>query len=801
MGWMPMNNTKSNKTIAVGAGIVFSLALSACGGGSSSGGPQPIPIAPITPTPAPTPPPSPPPPPSAPASSFNTAEYRRSSGPEFHNAVTAYQTGATGQGVTVGVIDSGIDPASHEFTGRISSQSFDATGAGRLLADEDGHGTSVARVIAAAKDDRDTHGIAYNATILALRADTAGSCTTPKAGETEANCGFSDRSIANGINRATDAGARVINISLGGAGGSGSQLLGAVDRATKAGIIIVISAGNEGNDDEPKYDPLNPSPFSQSLLAAGNGLVIISTSVDAQSVISDFSNKAGVSRNSVLSALGSKICCEYKDDTINRFTENGQNFVRVSNGTSFSAPQISGAAALLAQAFPNLTGAQIVNLLLTTARDVGAVGTDEIYGRGILDIARAFAPQGTTKLAGSAVAVPLDMGAGTTSAPMGDAGRLGQAVGAVILDEYSRAYDINLAYGIQASAPQQRLAPALAHGGRGVRIAMGPANLAFSISDNSGSAGNFSALDLAPDTMRASRVLASRVAIALSKNTRFSLGIRQAAAGQIASLQDRQSDTFIAASDPSMDSGLVHKPGMSLVLRQTVAGTGISGSAETGTALIYQQPSGYSARNIYDRYRYDGLAISADRSFGPLQLTAGVNWLGERKTVLGALFAGSFGQNGAQSLFANANIQTQFSGDWQASASWRQGWTWANRSAIIANGSLLKSNAFSFDVTKKNMLLPNDKMALRVAQPLRVTNGGIALNLPVAYDYSTQSATQGLRRLNLAPKGQEIVSELSWMLPLDSGTLSTNLYWRQEPGHFQNAPDDIGIAFRFSLGF
>lgn len=796
-----MNTIKSSNAVAVGAAIVFSLTLSACGGGggSGSGGPQPIPIAPIAPTPAPTP--TPVPTPSVPASSFNTAEYRRSDGPEFHNAVTAYQTGATGQGITVGVIDTGIDPSSHEFTGRISSQSFDATGAGRPVGDEDGHGTSVARVIAAAKDDRDTHGIAYNATILALRTDTAGSCTTPKSGEAEANCAFSDRSITNGVNRAREAGARVINISLGSPGGGSSTLLSAIDRATKAGIIIVISAGNEGNDDAPKFDPLNPSPFSQSLLAAGNGLVIISASVDDKGVISDFSNKAGASRNSVLSALGSQICCEYKDDTINRFVENGQTFVRVSNGTSFSAPQISGAAALLAQAFPNLTGAQIVNLLLTTARDAGATGTDDIYGRGILDIARAFAPQGTTKLAGSSVAVPLDGGAGSTSAPMGDAGRFGQSVNAVILDEYSRAYDIDLGYGIQSSAPQPRLGPALAHGGRGVHIAVGAARLAFSISDNAGDTANFGALDLAPDTMRASRVLAGRVAIALSKNTQFSLGIRQSAAAQIASLQHKQGDTFIAASDPSVDSGLVQKPGMSFALRQSVAGFGVLGSAETGGALIYQQASDYFARNTTEEFRYDGLAISADRRFGPLQLTAGVSWLGERKTVLGALFAGSFGQNGAQSLFANGSIQTQFSGDWQARASWRQGWTWANRSAIITNGSLLKSSVFSFDVTKKNTLLPNDQMAFRIAQPLRVTNGGIALNLPVAYDYSTQSATPGIRRLNLAPKGQEIVSELSWMVPWYSGAVSTNLYWRQEPGHFQNAPDDIGIAFRLNLAF
>jgi len=331
----------------------------------------------------------------------------------LHNAIVAYRAGATGQGFIVGVIDSGIDPGSHEFAGRIHSQSGDVTGAGRPLGDDDGHGTVVTRVIAAAKDDRDTHGIAFNATILALRADQSGSCTAAAPGEDEASCSFFDSAIATGVNRAVDNGARVINISLGGANGANSLLRSAINRATAAGIVVVVSAGNEGNDTSPAFDPNNPSPFAQALVANGNGLVIIATSVDDQGVISDFSNRAGASQNTVLSALGEGVCCEYQNDTIYRFQQNGQTFVRVFNGTSFSAPQIAGAAALLAQAFPNLTGQQIVNLLLTSARDAGAAGTDAIYGRGILDIARAFAPAGTTSLAGTTRVVPLAGTGGT----------------------------------------------------------------------------------------------------------------------------------------------------------------------------------------------------------------------------------------------------------------------------------------------------------------------------------------------------------------------------------------------------
>jgi hypothetical protein len=250
-----------------------------------------------------------------------------------------------------------------------------------------------------------------------------------------------------------------------------------------------------------------------------------------------------------------------------------------------------------------------------------------------------------------------------------------------------------------------------------------------------------------------------------------------------------------------LESGFARKPNLSLAIRHAFAGFGLSGSAETGNALVYQRPTSINARSNYDGYRYNGFSISLDKELGPIQLVTTASWLGERQTVLGALFADSFGQNGAQSVFVDGGGKAMLGDDWQIAANWRQGWTWANRSATVTTNSLLKSNAFSFDIARNNAFLPGDKLAFRVSQPLRVTGGGISLNLPISYDYATESAAFGIRRVNLAPKGHEIASELSWLIPLDSGSFSSNLFWRQEPGHFQNAPDDLGVAFRLSFGF
>lgn len=790
-----MADRVGGRTIAVGSSIIFALSLSACGGSGGGVSSTPPPSPPVVVAPPP-PPPSPPPP----TTNFATAEFNRSDGPSYHGAVTAYQAGATGSGITVGVIDSGIDPNSHEFSGRIHAQSGDVAGS-RGLGDDDGHGTAVTRVLAAAKDDADIHGIAFNATILALRADQPGSCTTPDPGENEASCSFFDSAIAAGVNRAVDNGARVINISLGGAGGANSALRSAINRATSAGIVVVVSAGNEANDANPEFDINSPSPFAQALVANGNGLVIIATSVDDRGLISDFSNRAGVSQNTVLSALGESICCEYRNDTIYRFTQNGSTFVNVVNGTSFSAPQIAGAVALLAQAFPNLTGANIVNLLLTSARDAGATGTDAVYGRGILDIARAFAPAGTTSLAGTTTQVDLGSSGGTTSGPMGDVALTARPVNAVILDSYGRAYDIDLAHGLNATTPRLRLTPALVNQGRSVSVSAGTTELAFSISGNSVGGANILPLALSDGQQRQARILAGRVSAAIAKDTRFSLGIRQAAAGQVAALQGLHGSAFLAASEARLESGFERLPGSSFALRQQLGRFGLTGSVETGEARLYERAGVEFVRSGTNRYPYSTLALSLDRQIGPAKLALGASWMREDETILGARFANFIGQDGARSLFVDGNGEVQLARDWALGASWRQGWTQANAGGSLTGKSLLKSNAFSFDITRANAFAQGDRLALRVAQPLRVTSGGLALNLPVTYDYATLSPTFGVRRFSLAPTGREVSSELAWMMPISGGYFSSNIFWRQEPGHFESAPDDIGVAFRLVMDF
>jgi hypothetical protein len=97
----------------------------------------------------------------------------------------------------------------------------------------------------------------------------------------------------------------------------------------------------------------------------------------------------------------------------------------------------------------------------------------------------------------------------------------------------------------------------------------------------------------------------------------------------------------------------------------------------------------------------------------------------------------------------------------------------------------------------------NDRIGFRLSQPLRVSNGGFAMMLPTAYDYSTETATTSWSTYSLTPSGREIDAELSYGSSLWSGSgwLGGNLFMRRQPGHIADADNDYGAAVRFTLGF
>lgn len=137
-----------------------------------------------------------------------------------------------------------------------------------------------------------------------------------------------------------------------------------------------------GNNSMPESSALSVLPKFMPEL---NGHFINVVAWDSQTgALADYSNACGITKDWCITAPGN----------INTGKTN-------ASGTSFAAPIVSSAIAVLREAFPYMNASQITELLLTTARDLGTVGIDEIYGHGMLDLERATRPVG-------APLVPLD---------------------------------------------------------------------------------------------------------------------------------------------------------------------------------------------------------------------------------------------------------------------------------------------------------------------------------------------------------------------------------------------------------
>ena len=324
---------------------------------------------------------------------------------------------ARGTNVTIAIIDSGIRRDHIDFAGAITGgyNAFTNLAGTTAVNDTSGHGTHVASLAAARANGVGMVGIASNARILPIQV-FMGSST-------------SDFYVARGINYATSQKAFVMNLSLGGSTMS-PTIRTALQSAQKAGLLMVIAAGNEGL--------ANPSyPARHASEAWAKGQIIAVGAVDANNVIASFSNRAGDARNFYLVAPGVNLIGAYAS---------APNAYAYMSGTSMAAPVVAGAAAVVKSAWPYLTAPKVAEVLFVTATDLGAKGIDPIYGRGLLNLEKALLPVGTVAAVSSAGTTPLALAPATSGAVAigakwfaGDAG----AFEGVVFDAFGRdfAYD------------------------------------------------------------------------------------------------------------------------------------------------------------------------------------------------------------------------------------------------------------------------------------------------------------------------------------------------------------------------
>jgi stage II sporulation protein D len=291
--------------------------------------------------------------------------------------------------ILVGIVDTGVDLGHPDLVGRIAAvRSF----VGGTADDQIGHGTFVAGEIAAAVGNGEgIAGIAFPAKLIVAKVVGADQTIDPSV-------------EARAIRWEVDRGAKIINLSLGALRDPPDLAVdtfspveaAAVRYATSHGVLVVAAVGN--SDDAPS----TPWPYASYPAALPHVLGVGALSQDGS--VPPFSNRDAAfvdlvaPGTGILSTFPRAITEQRASCTDQGYSDCGTAEYRDGSGTSFAAPQVTAAAALLLAYRPGLTPDQLTTIIERSADDVTPlsgcthclVGRDSLSGRGSLDIASAL---------------------------------------------------------------------------------------------------------------------------------------------------------------------------------------------------------------------------------------------------------------------------------------------------------------------------------------------------------------------------------------------------------------------------
>ncbi|EMB6256551.1 autotransporter outer membrane beta-barrel domain-containing protein [Serratia marcescens] len=368
--------------------------------------------------------------------SWRSSEFNAEWGLGAIHADQAYAAGYTGKGIKLGIFDQPVYAKHPEFSGPDKVINLVTEGIreytdpyipvkkgddfrydGTPSVDSDGtlgsHGTHVGGIAAGSRDGGAMHGVAFNAQIISAENGDPG----PEDGIILGNDGAVYQA---GWDKLVASGARIINNSWGigitdkfAKGGKdpayphftvddaqkqfdqikvilgtkpGGAYQGAID-AARSGVVTIFAAGNDYNLNNP--DAMAGLAYFVPDIAP-NWLSVASLQDPSNSgdySISTFSSRCGYTASLCVSAPGTRVYSSVIEGTS---VENLTTGYAKYSGTSMAAPHVAGSVAVLMERFPYLNGAQVAEVLKTTATDMGAPGIDALYGWGMINLGKAI---------------------------------------------------------------------------------------------------------------------------------------------------------------------------------------------------------------------------------------------------------------------------------------------------------------------------------------------------------------------------------------------------------------------------
>jgi subtilisin family serine protease len=315
-------------------------------------------------------------------------------------APTAWKAGLTGTGVTVALVDSGVDTTHPDLAGRVTAQTdFSPLGTGGTPTTEDvhdvaGHGTFVASIIAGS-------GSASAGRYRGAAPDVR--LVSAKVGDVE----VTQSTVIAAMEWAVGTQhAKVVNMSLGFPDSAGADPLEAAvnDLTARYGALFVVAAGNDGNNGN---NPNNADDYSILSPATAEAALSVGA-VDHDNRLADFSSRGpGLDGDTIkpeITAPGVDITGALSADAWN----NDGGLYNTGYGTSFAAPHVSASAAILAEKHPDWSPALLKSALMGSARPTPGIGVFA-QGAGRVDIPAA--------LGSSLLADPPSLSLGTQTWP------------------------------------------------------------------------------------------------------------------------------------------------------------------------------------------------------------------------------------------------------------------------------------------------------------------------------------------------------------------------------------------------
>ena len=736
-------NARYSKFVSFAAAVLAAAALSGCGGGGGGGGTSP--------------------------------EFRAQWGLGATNVRQAHATLAAvrgagvkpGAGVTVAVIDSGVDLDHPELDGADIAET-------RLqsLPDEDGtvisHGTAVASVIAAQPNGSGFLGIAYGADVNVY---------TVPIGQ---NSGVEPFDWEQAYRDVLTDGADIVNASYGSSGTFIETYTEAQIRALpwfgeftviaqKTPVVVpnptifVWAAGNDhGEPCDPTQmgvqkcdaDPLSPlggyhnatSPSVEGGAVArltelqGHNIVVVA--IDEDGGISDFSNRCGIAAQWCIAAPGNGVAIAYfgprsdTDPTPTRAVGQG-------GGTSYAAPMVAGGLALMKHYFNDtMSNAELVTRLFTTANKTGVYGTDEAtYGQGLMNLGAAVRPVGETMV--------------TMGRHIGDAGH-------------------------SVRTTNLRLGGALGDG-----LSRSLAGREIAAFDRLGAPFWFDLSGLVGTATRSSSTARLRDLLARAEEE-----ARPAAGGTRLSVQ-QYAGPF---GQDGWRFGLYESP--------VQAESSLLNLAQNAATMTFRTKNGFEATAFTNTglAHQDTPESGAVLSWRPSDSPYGVRlgWLGEQETMLGSTADGAFGGLSAGSVVAGFEMDTEFEG-WRLAADAELGLVAADTNGgIIAGLSEVTTSAISFRADRR--LTNGDEITLSLSQPPRIEHGVARLTVPVSRTKDGMVLHETISA-DLSPSGRQIDLAARWRRNhVLGGDLLAEAVFSHNPGHVDGKPE-FGLLAGWRVAF